>query len=588
MSSSPTPSVLESWMAQAVALHQQGQLARAVSIYQQVLKHAPQHHGALHMVGVALLQNGQAEEALSWLQRSVDLADARPEYWRNLAEALRQSGQLEAAIDAARRAVTLDPQNGHGLYNLGLAQQGQGDLDAARETYLQALQQLPDYSPAWNNLGVVCRSLGLHAEAIAAYRQLLQRQPHNWLGHSNLIFALHQNPDAHHDELAEAYAAFRRDCEAKISAPPLQASRPGNQRLRIGYLSNDFYQHAVMHFIEPVLCHHDRDRFDITLYSYTTKPDAATERLKRLGHRWCEVATLSDDALAAQIRQDQIDILIDLKGHTDHHRLGVFARRAAPLQITWMGFPGSTGLAAMDGWISDATLAQDLGEQPRSEQILPLPRFHMVYRPHPHCPDVAPLPALRNGFLTFGSFNSWGKLGEPTLALWRRLLQRLPDSRLLLAAVPVGQSRQRVLAFFAEAGIGPERLQLHGRLSESEFLALHGAVDIALDPYPYGGATTTLAGLWMGVPPLTRYGKNHRSRVGLSILHCLGIKGFAAADEEAWLELAAALPGRIQELAQLRSDMRQRLQGSPLLDEAGFTRELEDAYREFWLSHSAA
>jgi len=373
------------------------------------------------------------------------------------------------------------------------------------------------------------------------------------------------------------------------------------RRLRIGYVSDDFRDHVTNCFFEPVLeCHAAQGRasvaqgqgrpgataagqFEIFCYDTCPHPDAVTGRLQRLAHHWRPIAGLSDDAVAELVRKDAIDILVDLKGHTDNHRLLVFARKPAPLQVTWLGYPGTTGLDAMDYWVSDRHIADTgMTDQYHSEQLLRMPDFYMVFRPKAGDMPVGPLPALTNGHVTFGSFNALAKIGPAVIALWAEVLKAVPGARLLIAAIPEGQARTRLAEQFGRAGIPEERLILKGRAAHEDFLRLHHEVDIVLDAFPYNGTTTSLHDLWMGLPIVTLAGTFHASRVGVSLMTNLGLPELIAQSPADYVRIARDLAADTPRLNALRAGLRERLRASPLMDAARFTRNLEAAYREIW------
>jgi predicted O-linked N-acetylglucosamine transferase (SPINDLY family) len=352
--------------------------------------------------------------------------------------------------------------------------------------------------------------------------------------------------------------------------------------LRIGYVSPDLRNHSVAYFFEPVLDRHDREGFEIFCYHLAAGEDGVTQRLKASGAQWRNCFGEADEAIARRIRDDGIDILVDLAGHTANQRLGVFARKPAAVQMSWLGFPSTIGLPAIDYRITDMQVDLPGYEAFNVETPLRLPFSYFCYRPGP-APQVAPPPCLSRGSVTFGSFNNLSKLSLAAIGLWSRVLLAVPGSTLLLKGKGLGEAgaRGRVEQAFAQCGVPAERLDLNGWENSAEsHLARYHDVDIALDSYPYNGATTTCEALWMGVPVVSLAGRSHASRMGLSLLTAAGLAELACADEAGFVVAAAALAVDHDRLAAWRQSMRERLQASPLMDERGFTRALEDLYRQ--------
>jgi predicted O-linked N-acetylglucosamine transferase (SPINDLY family) len=335
--------------------------------------------------------------------------------------------------------------------------------------------------------------------------------------------------------------------------------------------------------MEPVLAHHDKTRVEVFCYYNDHRQDEVMQRLKLFADQWLPCQDLDDDTLAARIQADGIDILVDLAGHTAGNRLAVFARKPAPVQLTYLGYPATTGLEAMDWRLVTADTDPPGAEVWHSERLYRLPRSLWCYRPAADNPQVSPsVPAARKGYVTFACLNKLAKLSDATVRVWSAILKRLPDSRLALTGLPEGSARERLRSRFAAQGIDAERLELHGKLSQAAYYGLLQEVDIALDPFPYNGTTTTCQGLWMGLPVVTMVGETSVARSGYALLRTVGLDEFAARDEAAYVETAAALARDLDRVGTLRATLRERTAASALRDEAGFTRELEAAYRAMW------
>jgi predicted O-linked N-acetylglucosamine transferase (SPINDLY family) len=361
------------------------------------------------------------------------------------------------------------------------------------------------------------------------------------------------------------------------------------RRLRIGYLSPDFRKHVVMTFMAPALERHDRDQFEVFCFHTHRDKDAVTERLRSQVEHWSDCGGLTDDAIADRIRADRIDILVDLAGHTSGHRIGVLAMKPAPIQVTYLGYPNTTGLPTVDYRITD-----DLADPPGRadelsvERLLRLPRPFLCYRPEAKTPDPGPPPVLSRGHATFGCFNNTLKLSDSFLDLAARVVNAVPGSRLVLKSGGLelhsvgGRVRQR----FAAAGVAPDRLELRGWTAAVEdHLGAYGEIDVALDSFPYNGTTTTCEALWMGVPVVTLRGDRHAARVGASLLGWLGLTDFVAADAEEFVRICARLAGDVAGAGSRRAGLRERLRASLLVDEAGFAREIERCYRTVWTEY---
>jgi predicted O-linked N-acetylglucosamine transferase (SPINDLY family) len=348
-------------------------------------------------------------------------------------------------------------------------------------------------------------------------------------------------------------------------------------------MSGDLRQHSVAYFLEPVLAHHDRRAVEVHAYATGLTQDAVTDRLQGLVDHWTGCTGLSDDALAGRIRSDGIDILVDLSGHTGGNRLRVFARKPAPVQVTYLGYAATTGLSAMDYRLTTAVVDPPGQEAYHSEALYRLPRSLWCYRPSAEAPEVnRETPAARHGVITFGSMNNIAKVSPETVALWGEILRRLPGSRLVMTSVPEGSVRATLTERFAAVGVEGPRLVLHGKLPAERFWEVLGGIDIGLDPFPYNGTTTTCETLWMGVPVVTLEGSSAVARSGVALLSLAGLPELIARDEPGYVRIALDLARDLPRLSALRAGLRPRLAASPLRDEPGFTRELEEAYRAMW------
>jgi predicted O-linked N-acetylglucosamine transferase (SPINDLY family) len=500
-------------------------------------------------------------------------------------------GEMDEAARSFQALLRLNPQSIAGHMNLGNIAVSQARLADASRHYDAALtaSTLPREAPAnadlANNLGIALMRQGLPEAAIACFRDVLRASPGHRDAADNLLFALQHSASATPEDLFAEFQRWAAAHEAPLRArqAPHGNTRDPERRLRLGYVSGDFGRHAVANFIAPVLAQHDRAAFAVYCYSSRSHADAQTAELRALSAHWRDVAALSDEALAQQVRDDGVDILVDLSGHTLGNRLLAFARKPAPVQMTWLGYPTTSGLQSMDYRITDAVAdPPGVAERYHSEALLRLPHSQWCYRPWHAIPEAGPLPAELGGKVMFGSFNNLSKLNAETLALWARVLRALPESRMTVAGVVDAASRERIAAAMMAAGAAPGQLRILGRLDDAEFWRVRGEIDLVLDAHPYNGTTTTCEALWCGLPVVTLAGAYGAARNTTSLLHAAGLQELVARDADQFVAIATGLAGDIGRLGALRAGLRQRLLDAGLCDGARFTRELESLYRSAW------
>jgi len=490
---------------------------------------------------------------------------------------LRLEGRLDEALDCFSEALRLDPAcpRAHAGYGATLAKMRHNGL--AMEAYWQCLRLQPFNPRVWAALADLYLRCGRAEPAVDCYRQVVAQDPQDEISHGNLLFILNYDARCSPAEMFREHCAYIQRHANSPALSPTPARRPGP--LRIGYASGDWCDHPVSYFFEPILAHHRRDAFEITLYSSTANPDSFTARLEKLGGLWRDVSHTSNEDMASLVRQDAIDILVDLSGHTSVGRLGVFARRPAPVQVTYLGYPNTTALAAMDYRLTDACADPPGMTDPwHTERLVRLPRGFLCYQRPDHSPEVAEAPCRRTGSVTFGSFSKPLKWSGGAIRAWAAILRRVPDSRLLLHHSRAGTGSAHLFEAFFALGVSPGRIQVCGGLDRREHWEWFHQVDLALDPFPYSGATASCETLWMGVPFVTLAGGTHASRVGVSLLTRMGLEPLIARTEEEYVDLAVRLAADPGGLAELRAGMRARMLASPLMDGAGFTRDLEAAY----------
>ncbi|NBT13603.1 MAG: tetratricopeptide repeat protein [Planctomycetia bacterium] len=602
----------------ALDLHRQGRRTEAERIYRDILAIEPLHRDALHLLGVAAYQEGRHAEALDLIRRAISLDGSHATFHNSLGAVHQALGDLPAAVAAYRTSLLLDMDHADAHGNLALALRQMGHLAEAAACLRRAVQLKPGDPILLNSLGVSLRAVGSVAESIDCYRRALAAREDFWEAHSNLgnllkdqcrfdealvhyrramelapdkpiirsnlLCALQYRAGTGPGDLAAAHAEFER-----AFGEPLRTSwRPhGNdpdpeRPLRIGFLSPDLHRHPVGYFLVGVLEHFDPAEAMAFCYSTSATPDDLTARL-RARATWRDVQPLSDAAIADLIRTDAIDVLFDLAGHTGNNRILVLARKPAPVQITWAGYVGTTGLAAIDYLLADRHEVPPGAERHYRERVVRMPDAYVCYEAPP-APPVGPLPALERGHVTFGSFSNPGKLGPQVAAPWARILRLVPGSRLLLKYKGLDDPvhADRITAMFAEQGIDRDRLTLEGDAPQSELLGHYDRMDVALDPFPYGGGVTTLEALWMGVPVVTCPGDTFAGRHALTHLSAVGLTETIARDLDHYVERAATLAEDLSALAALRAGLRQRMAASPVCDARRFTAHLHGVLRGMW------
>ena len=561
-----------------------GKLPEAMASYQEAVRLQPDYAVAHNNLGNALRAQGRLAEAVASLERALGIQPDYAEAQHNLGIALQEQGRLAEAVASFQQVLRLKPDHADAHFGLGVALEKQGNLEDAAASYQQTLHLQPHNVEAGCNFGNVLRDQGRLDEAIAAYRAALLLQPGRSHIHSNLILLLHYHPGY------DARAIFE-ECRRwdQQHAEPLKrfilphANLPdAERRLRIGYVSPDFRDHVDSFFTVPLLSNHDHGQFEIFCYSHVARPDALTERLRGYADVWRSTVGLSDQQVADLVRSDRIDILIDLKLHTGNNQLRVFARKPAPVQVVWLGYPGTSGMTAFDYRLTDPYLdPPGLFDAFCSEETQRLPDTFWCYDSLTDQPPVNGLPAAQNGFVTFGCLNNFCKVNDGCLVLWAKVLQAVPRSRLLLRA-PRGRAREQVLARLQQEGIALARVDFVDQLPRQEYLKLYHRIDLGLDPLPYNSHTTSLDAFWMGVPTLTLLGKTTVGRAGWSQLSNLGLQELAAQTPEQYVTLAARLAADLSGLQDLRSTLRERMLRSPLMDGKRFARHVEQAYRQMW------
>jgi protein O-GlcNAc transferase len=555
----------------------------AEAAFRQAVSFHPSDLEALFGLGVTLHQAGALEEARPLYERALALAPDNVALNENLVGVLLAQRRIPEAIGAMQRLLRLTPQAVPHWTNLAGALESQTRITEAAQAYRQAIRLQPGHAAAHNGLGNALANLGHLDDSLASYRRAITLAPDYFEARSNLLMTMHSAPKVSAAEIlveAKAYGA-------RIQATPAQSfpnTRDPERRLRIGYICADFRTHPVGFFLDRVLAAHNKHQVEVFLYDDTQFPDAQTERLHGFADALRPTAGRPDGEVARQIAADQIDILIDLAGHTGWNRLVLFGRRAAPIQASWLGYFGATGVKAIDYILADEIVLPPGDEGLFTETPVRLPAPYLCWSPPREEVPTAPFPSQEGAPITFGCFNNRAKITSEVVATWAKILGSVTDSRLFLKSWSLadGGNRDGLRDAFEGHGISRDRLIFEGLSPRAAGLAAYNRVDIALDPFPFGGCTTTADTLWMGVPLVSLSGDRWSGRMSHTILKTVGLETWVAPDLDAYVAMAVQAAGNLAALAPLRTELRSQIEQSSFCDGARFTRNLEAAYRGIW------
>ncbi len=558
-------------------------LDEAVLAFRRAIDLKVQLPQSLSNLGLTLEELGQYEEARIQYQNSLTIRPRHVQTWIALARVNLIEDRLEDAAHAAKTALRIEPDAAEAHHLLGTTLRFAQPL-LAEQHLRRALQLRPDHQEVWLHLAHALHEQARLDDTLNVLEHAIALDPTDRVAGDLLLFTLNEKPDIAPEQVAREHRVWAQKHAEALSPRTISFpnSREPNRRLRIGYVSPDFRTHSVARFFEPILQSHDRNNFAIFCYANVQKSDDTTERLKQLPHHWRNIYRMPDDAAADVVRADAIDILIDLAGHTSNNRLLLFARRPVPVQFTYLGYPNTTGMSAIDYRLTDAYADPLLSaDSLYTERLIRLPNSFLCYAP-PTAPNSAP---RATGPITFACYNRASKITPHAIQLWSQILNTIPDSRLILKSFSIGEpaTYQHRQSAFAAHGIQVSRIlfaDLH--LTHAKHLEDYHHIDIALDPFPYSGTTTTCEALYMGVPVITLAGSTHASRVGVSILNNVGLPELVAQTPEEYVHLAIALAKNAHRLSNLRSTLRDRMKNSALMNPAALTRAIEDAYRQAW------
>lgn len=565
-------------------LEQGGALDQAESCYRGALLVSPSYVMARYQLGVVLEKQAKLPEARACFEQVIAIDPEMAHAHAKLGDLYLREGLTREAEACYGKALLSAPDLSYVDVRLGDLKVEASELDEAVEYFQSALKKNPGNIWCYRKIAQVYLNMGRHEEAVDLMRQADRLEIGTPDSQSSKLVALMCSPSMSTEELVAEHMMFGQYCRELIVPKENHSNvRDPERRLRIGYVSGDFVNHVVSYFFEPLLeCHH-RDQVAVFCYHNNAKSDSVTERLKGKADYWRDIAQLDDAAAASLIQADEIDILVDLSGHSYRNRLLLFAHKPAPVQVTWLGYLATTGMSTMDYRLCDAyTDPPGRTENQHSEQLIRLPNSQWCYLPPIGLPKVNDLPLASKGYLTLGSFSVMPKVNRLTISLWAKVLHALPSSRLLLASVPGSSTAKHLAQEFEFFQISTERLIFRGRMKAEDYFASYGEVDIILDSFPYNGGTTTLDAILMGVPVVTLAGERSVSRGGVSILSNIGLTDLIAATPDDYVRIAQDLARDPARLGELRATLRQRMEKSPLMGMERFAWDLEGLYRRMW------
>jgi predicted O-linked N-acetylglucosamine transferase (SPINDLY family) len=566
------------------ALRDQGRLEESESALRQALRLRPQYPRALNNLGAVLASQRRWTDAVVCYREALRLQPDFYQAYNNLGVTYAELREPDKALAAYREAIRLRPDFASAYNNLGIVYLEQWQMEDALGCYEKALQIDPNYADAHNQIAMVYMALGKIEPSLRHYRRSLELKPDDPRVHSNMLLCLHYVPDLSNQELFEEHLRWDQAFgQVERLGPAPDHDRDPDRRLRIGYLSPDFRKHAVTYFFEPILASHDPQQVETFCYAQVEHPDAVTIRLQSLAHHWRSAVGKKDSDVAEMIRQDRVDILVDLAGHAGNRRMRVFAYKPASVQVTYLGYPDTTGLRTMDYRLTDAVADPPGAETPCTEELYRLPEGFCTFQAARDS-EISPLPYLRNGYFTFGSVHGLAKLHGGIYDAWARILNAVPNARLFLhRSLLKGKTLEAMLRDLERHGIAGDRITTGSDAdAQGDFLRIYDHIDLCLDSFPYNGHTTMCESLWMGVPIVTLAGNRFAGRVTASLLHRVGLDDLIARTPQEYIEKAVAWASHCEQLAALRPQLRERMKQTALGDRQRFTRQLEEAYRAIW------
>jgi len=556
----------------------------AIEDLNRVLRIDGANHEALYFLGVIQFTIGNAPKAAGHFQRAVEIKGDDPKYVFNYASTLFETGRYSDALKQFRRVLDLKPDHIPALNKCCVIVGMMGNSTLAERIAKSIIEKDTAFVEAYNNLGNAYKDQGRIQEAVASYRKALALKPDFATAASNLLLCLNYSS-------LDPQTVFEEHKQWEKRLAPLTASKPrlssgalhGKKQIHVGYVSPDFRIHSVGYFLEPVIAHHDTTRFKIFCYADVACSDKTTEQIKNRASVWRSIYAIEDRHVIDMIKADGIDILVDLAGHSGNNRLPLFLHKPAPVQVTYLGYPNTTGISAMDYRLTDALADPQGADRYHTEKLYRLPGCFLCYKPPENAPAISEAPVLKNGYVTFGSFNNLPKINNEIIGVWAEILDKTPGSKLIIKTKPFNDRTvmQQYENLFMQRGIDPQRLQCVGHSpSKEEHLGWYNSIDIALDTFPYNGTTTTCEALFMGVPVVTLAGSVHAGRVGASILSRVGLPELTGFGKKEYVAIASNLGSDSAFLSETRKSLRKQVLHAPLCDAASFTVALENAYKD--------
>ncbi|KAL5545792.1 hypothetical protein UlMin_005479 [Ulmus minor] len=568
----------------------EGDINQGIAYYKKALYYNWHYADAMYNLGVAYGEMLKFDMAIVFYELAFHFNPHCVEACNNLGVIYKDRDNLDKAVECYQMALSIKPNFSQSLNNLGVVYTVQGKMDAAASMIEKAIVANPSYAEAYNNLGVLYRDAGNISAAVDAYERCLNIDPDSRNAGQNRLLAMNYINEGDDNRLFEAHRDWgRRFMRLFPQFTSWDNPKDPERPIIIGYVSPDYFTHSVSYFIEAPLAHHDYAKFKVIVYSAVVKADAKTmrfrEKVLKKGGIWREIYGVDEKTVASMVREDKVDILVELTGHTANNKLGTMACRPAPVQVTWIGYPNTTGLPTIDYRITDSLADPPETKQKHVEELVRLPECFLCYTPSPEAGPVCPTPALSNGFVTFGSFNNLAKITPKVLQVWARILCAVPNSRLIVKCKPFccDSVRQRFILMLEQLGLESLRVDLLPLiLLNHDHMQAYSLMDISLDTFPYAGTTTTCESLYMGVPCVTMAGSVHAHNVGVSLLSKVGLGHLIAKNEDEYVQLALQLASDVTALSNLRMGLRDLMAKSPVCDGPKFTLGLESAYREMW------
>lgn len=578
------PKNAEAYNNIGVAWKRDGFIDHAFSCFARASEIKPGFADAHNNMGASLYAFGDTETAEAEVRKGIELSPDSPAAYCILGKILRSKRKIKESVEALNTAIRLAPKYSEPYREMGLTLSESNELDAAIRAYRMAIKCEPKDGIAYNNLGMCHVLKGELDKSVECFESAIEAIPAFSLAHSNKLFSLNYVPGIPHEELVREHFAYGEMWDRAFDENGFANAPDPDRKLKIGYVSPDFRKHVVITFIEEMLKNHDRNQFELYAYAEVFNPDDVTERIKGYMDHWRYTIERNPVEIAHQIREDGIDILIDLAGHTGNNRLPVFAMKPAPVQVTWIGYPNTTGLKNMDYILMTSHFLPKGGEADFTEEVYHLPRVPITYKKPPERPDIGRSPFEANGHITFGCFNNVIKTGPAAVDAWSDILKGVPDAKLMLKAHAFRNEDtvKASKAAFETRGIDPERIFCEGPSEHGEYLKRYSAIDLALDPFPYNGGTTTLDTLFMGVPMLSLEGSSWVARIGSGLLRIVGEESLIASSVEDYVAKAIDLAEHPERLAEMRENLHGRFMASGITDHEAQTRDVENAFRDMW------